>query len=65
MSHCICWTGPPVLHQGHCCFGPLDEGGGWDYDRDVIACGHEETGLPAWRESKGTDLADLIGDPRS
>lgn len=65
MSHCLCWTGPPILHERHCCFRPIAEEGGWDDDRDVMVCGHDETGLPALRATYGSpDPLDLIEEAR-
>lgn len=36
---CICWSGPAVLHEGHCCFaGPDDQ-----YRPGHVPCGHNNT----------------------
>ena len=46
MTACLCWTGPPIYHAGHCCLRD-----GWDDDADRMVCGHDEQALTA---GKGT-----------
>jgi len=43
---CPCWSSPPWLHEGHCCF--MD---GWN-DGDAVTCGHDEAGIALVRASQ-------------